>query len=187
MAARRGRVILGGLVALVIAAVWRTVTLEREQRRLTTAYEQAQRTVQQLEGELAGAREIIEHQATEFAGLQDELQSAQHQLEATRADLAGLQRDYARLRVAHTTLTAEKTALEAKLSDLTQLKLAVRDLKQKIHRERWAAWSQRIQVQREADQQRLASGNRGYLLRDGHPTLRFETKLRVHVLEPQSR
>ena len=83
---------------------------------------------------------------------------------------------------------AEKQRLEAKLSSIKELKLAIHDLRYKMWNDRWAAWRAQVQNQRAEDEEALARGNRGYLLRDGVSTLARENlRLRVHVLEPQAK
>lgn len=200
MPSRRSRLILGVLLVLVVASLWRTVAVEREKRRLNASYDQAQQMVRQLETErahlsteLGEARQTIEGQAGDLTGLQGELEQVQTKLNQTVAEIASLQKEHEQLRRENTSLSAqlgsvitEKQQLEAKLSSLKELKVAIRDVKRKIWNERWAAWRGRIEALREADQERLAAGNRGYLVRNGVSTLGARTKLQVHVLEPQT-
>ena len=48
------------------------------------------------------------------------------------------------------------------------------------------AWRARAEAQRVEDQRRLAEGNRGYVVREGQPTVGGATTLHVRVLEPQT-
>ena len=200
---RRGRLILAVLALAVVASLWRTVAVEREKREVAKSYEEAQRLVQELtaerdhlSGELLETRQTVEDQAGSLANLQQELASVQDQLNETLAQITSLQRDYTQLEGRHSTLTeqleaavAEKAQLEARLSSLKELRLAIRDVKHKLRAERWAAWGtwwrERVQRAREADQTRLASGNRGYVIKQGKSTLGASPRLHVHVLEPQ--
>jgi len=202
MTANRRRIVLIALAVVAAASLWRTVSVEREKSRIATAYEQAKQMVDQLETErtqlseeLSGARQTIEGQTGEVKGLHEELQRVQDQLDRTVVDLSSLQREHEQLRQQNTSLASqlssiatEKQQLEAKLSDIRQLKLAIRDVRQKIWRERFAVWRAHIRALKEEDQRQLAAGNRGYIVREGHPTLRAgqKQKLQVHVLEPQS-
>ena len=79
----------------------------------------------------------------------------------------------------------EKQQLEAKLSSLKDLKLAIKDVKQKVWSERWAAWRARAQAQQVADEERLAAGNHGFVVREGASTLVAPSRLQVRVLEPE--
>ena len=200
MATRRTRIILGVLLVLIVASLWRTVAVEREKRRIAASYDQAQQMVQQLETErahlnteLGEARQTIEGQTGDITGLRGELEQVQTKLNQTVAEIASLQHEHEQLRRDNTSLSAqlssvitEKQQLEAKLSSLKELKLAIRDVKRKLWDERWAEWRAYIEAFKEADQERLASGNRGYLVRNGVSTLGSRTKLQVHVLEPQT-
>ena len=200
---RQGRVILAVLALAVVASLWRTVAVERQKREVAQSYEEAQRLVQELtaerdhlSGELLETRQTVEDQAGSLANLQQELASVQGQLNETVAQITSLQRDYAKLESRNSSLSeqleaavAEKAQLQAKLSSLKELRLAIRDVKHKLRAERWAAWGtwwrERAQRTRETDQARLASGNRGYVIKQGKSTLGASPRLHVHVLEPQ--
>ena len=200
MATRRGRFILLALALLVLASLWRTVAVEREKRRLATAYEQARRTLTQLEKEhaqlnteLADARQTIQKQTGDMANLQQELKGLDARLEQATTELTALQHEHEQLRLSNaslssqlSTLATEKQQLEAKLSSIRELKLAIRDVRRKMWEQRLAAWRAHIHALKEADRERLASGNRGYLVRAGVPTSGSRAKLQVHVLQPQS-
>ena len=190
---RRGRFVLLALLILAIASLWRTFALEREKRHLTAAYQHAQQALTQLEAErtqlnqeLTGAHQTIEQQGGEMTTLQDSLKELGARLAQTTTELTSLQHDYQQLRTSHETLMTEKQRLEAKLSSIKELKLAILDVKRQMWNRRLAAWRAHIQVMKEADRERLASGNRGYLVREGVPTFGPRTKLQVRVLEPQS-
>ena len=197
---RKGRWIILLFAALTFASLWRTVYIEREKQRVKHAYDEAQQMVAELErqrsqlsGEVDTARKTITGQADELNGLQSQLKSVQDRLDKTVADLASLQREHEQLQQHDESLTsqvgalqAQKQQLEVKLSSLKELRLAIRDVKRKMRDERWAAWRAHIEGLKKADQERLASGNRGYVIREGTPTLGSETTLRVHVLQPQS-
>ena len=199
MASSRGRYILIVLGVLLLASLWRTGSTERQKRRLADAYRQAQQQLQQLEaerahlnGELVQAHQTIEEQAGNVSGLQQELKSLQERLDETTTGLASLQHEHEALRERNDSLTEQLSAvtdenqqLEAKLSSLKELKLAIRDVKHKMWNERWAAWRARIEALKAADQEQLAMGNHGYVVRNGISTLGSSEKLQVHVLQPQ--
>ena len=160
---------------------------------MASAYEQAQQTLAQLEveraqlsQELSGAHQTIEKQNGEMTSLQESLKDLGTRLAQTTTELTSLQQDYQQLRSSHETLMTEKQQLEAKLSSIKELKLAILDVKRQMWNRRLAAWRAHIQAMKEADRERLASGNRGYLVRGGIPTFSPRTKLQVRVLEPQS-
>ena len=200
MAMQRSHVVLGGLAVVVAVSLWRTVSLESQKRRMTTAYDETQQALAQLQAERAqlsaeldSAKQTIEGQSEDFSGLQNELQQVKDQLDQHIAELTSLQQSHEQLRQRDASLSAqlssvmaEKAQFEAKLSSIQELRLAIREVQRKIWSERWAAWRARAQTQREEDVRELAAGNRGYLVRDGLPTLGSIRPLHVNVLEPQS-
>ena len=201
MAERRGRIVLVILAVVTALSLLRTVSVDQQKRRLSNEYRQAQQAIQNLSkerahlsDELTGAKGTIEGQAGQLSNLQHELDDVQARLDKTVNEIATLQQEHEQLRAQNTTLStqlssaiAERQQLEYKLSSLKELRLAIRDVKRKIWQERWAAWYVHVEAQKHVDEERLASGNRGYLVRDGKSTLASSTstKLQVHVLEPQ--
>ena len=200
MATRTNQLIGLVLVALVVGSLWRAVSVEQDKRRIAESYQQAQEMVKQLEDErshlndeLVNARQTVEGQAGNITNLQQELQGVQEKLDQTVVELASLQRDHALLRQQNASLSSqlgsvmtEKQQLEAKLSSLKELRVAIRDVKRRMWNERWVAWRARIETLKREDEERLASGNRGYIVRQGVSTLGSGQKLQVHVLEPQT-
>lgn len=189
-----------GLLVIVAGSLWRTVSVEQEKSRLADEYAKAQQLVNQLSQErahlnqeLAETRETVETQTGDIASLQQELKGVQDQLDRTLGEIASLQQEHAKLRNDNASLSTqlaslqlEKQQLEARLSSLKELRLAIRDVKRKMWVQRWASWRARIEAQKQADQQALASGNRGFVVRNGASTLGTSPQLHVHVLEPQS-
>ena len=201
MVADRNRWLLGALLILSVGGFGYAILAGREQQRLRQAYARAEQLVQQLSderahlaSELAGARETVEDQAGTLANLQEELTDLQARLEATLVEIGALQREHEQARAQNNSLAAqrdalqsEKQRLEAKLSSLTELRLAIREVKRRIWHEHVAAWRAWVEAHRQADQEQLASGNRGYVVREGQSTLSTSPtkKLHVRVLELQ--
>ena len=200
MAVERSRVVLVVVAVIVLASLWRTLSLETQKRRINAAYQQAQQAITdlqqeraQLSAELGSAQQTIEGQAGDLTGLQSELQRVKEQLDRNIAELSSLQQQHEQLRQHDVSLStqlssivAEKAQLEAKLSSIQELKLAIREVKRQMWSEQWAAWRAHVQALKEEDERQLASGNRGYLVREGLPTLGSSRRLHVNVLEPQS-
>ncbi|MDP3722344.1 MAG: hypothetical protein Q8R91_02470 [Candidatus Omnitrophota bacterium] len=199
MTAQRKRLLVVATGLLVVVSLWRAVSAERQRVRLAQAYEQARHLLTQLETEhaalqreLVEARQTIEGQAGDLQQAQQELAEAEQHLSHTKADLASLQREHDQVQQQNSSLlarlsslTVEKQQLEARLSSIRELKLAIRQVNDRLRHERLAAWRAHVETIRQQDQERLTSGNRGYLVRDGRPTLQSPTKLQVRVLEPQ--
>ena len=202
----RNRVIGAVLVIAAAAGLWRASAVEQEKRRLASAYRAAQAQIAQLSeeraklsGELTGARQTVEGQTASLAQLQGDLDRVQRQLEDTTQELASLEQEHQALRAEHLTLASqfesvqhEKQQLEATLSDIHQLTLAIRDVRHKIWEQRFAAlrtrWQERVATLERQDEERLASGNRGYVLHEGLSTIGQAPtpRLHVHVLEPRA-
>ena len=193
MAKQWTRVLFVCLTLVVVASLWRTVAVEREKRQVAEAYDRAHQLVKQLaeerdhlNQELVGANHTVESQAGDLKNLQQELKLVQQRLDQTTTEIASLQREHETLRQENVVLSTEKQQLEAKLSSLKALRLAIRDVKHQMSTERWAAWRAHVERVKGEDQERLASGNRGYLVRGGSSTLGTGPRLHVHVLEPQA-
>lgn len=199
MTAQRKRLLFVATGLLVIVSLWRAVSAERQRVRLAEAYAKAQHLLTQLkeehgaiQRELVEARQTIEGQASDLQDAQQDLAEAQQRLSHTQRELASLQLEHdqaqqqnASLLARLSSLTVEQQRLEARLSSIRELKVAIRQVKDRLRRERMAAWRARVDTIRQADQQRLTAGNHGYLVRDGRSTLQSPTKLQVRVLEPQ--
>lgn len=199
MTTQRKRLLVVATGLLLVVSLWRAVSAERQRLRLAQAYAQAKHILTQLEEEhaalqreLVEARQTIEGQAGDLKHAQQDLEEAQQRLSQTKANLASLQREHDQVQQQnHSLLTqlsslmAEQQQLEAKLSSIRELRLAIRQVADRLRHERMAAWRARVKALRQEDQERLTSGNRGYLVRDGRSTLQSPTKLQVRVLEPQ--
>ena len=201
MAQSRTRILLLACLTLLVgASLWRTIAVEREKRQLAEAYARAHQLVAQLaeernhlSDEFASASHAVEMQAGDLQNIQHELKSVQQRLNETMIEIASLQREHEMMRQENAALTTEldstkteKQRLEAKLSSLKELRLAMRDVTRKMRTERWLAWRANVERMKDEDRERLASGNRGYLVRDGASTMAASPRLHVHVLEPQS-
>ncbi|MBP7216691.1 MAG: hypothetical protein KBA46_05330 [Candidatus Omnitrophica bacterium] len=108
---------------------------------------------QALSEELSSARGEIKQLAAE-------LESTKKQLDEVSVRLAGLEKT-------NVTLLEEKQRLEAKLHSLQELKVAIRLVKKELREQKIQEYLAKRKQQEILDAQRLASGNRGYLLRDG--------------------
>ena len=200
MAVEGNRIVLIIVAVIVVASLWRTLSLEGQKRHLSASYNQVQQSLTelqmeqaQLSAELDSAKQTIEGQATDLSGLQGELTRVKDALDQNLSELTALQQQHEELRSHDSSLATqlssvmtEKAQLEAKLSSLKELRLAIREVKREIWSDRWAAWRARADAQREEDQRELAAGNRGFLVREGLPTLGSSRRLHVNVLEPQS-
>jgi len=190
---QEGRILLWLLiVAAVVSGVLATKS-ELDKRRLLSTYAQATSALAQLEQErthlskeLASARDTMDIQTNDLSHLQAYLAQVEQELGTLRREHSQLLQTNLTLVGQLAAVTQEKQELQAKLASLKELKAAIRAVKQQIWQQRWQAWLARIEAQRTEDQRKLAQGNRGFVVREGVPTLGPVAKLRVRVLEPQT-
>ena len=194
----RYRFLVTVLLVAVVTSLARLAWLERQKRQLVLDYAQAQTVVKQLSSEraaldmeLAGAKHTLEGQTRDMASLHDQLRDVQTQLDRTLMEIAKLQQDRDSLQESNASLNAQLTAtttekqrLEAKLSDIHELKLAIRDIQHKVWQRRWASWQARVEAFRRTDEERTASGNRGLIIAHGLPTIGTTPRMHVRVLDP---
>lgn len=194
MATRQtGRFILWILASGVVVISALAIKVEVDKRKLASAYAQAQALAAQLDQErahlsqeLAQSRETLESQANDLTHLQAELATLETHLTQTEQELSNLKQTNESLFAQLTQTTQEKQALEARLSSLKELKLAIRAVRQQLWQQRWEAWLAKQETQRAKDRERLAQGNRGFLVAHGLSTVGSKTRLQVRVLEPQT-
>lgn len=173
------------------------VRSELNRRRLAGAYQQTKTALSQIQQErdrlnqaLAGARHTLDDQASQLETLQTQLAQAERDANHLRLEQARLQQANTSLTEQLASTTQANAALEAKLSSIQELKAAIRELQRKrwqaFWHGRWDGWIARVQAQRALDQQKLAQGNRGLLVRNGTSTLGSRRALQVRVLDPQT-
>ena len=192
-------IVLIGVVALAIVAI----KGELDKRKLAEGYAKAQTTIRQLEDDwvrlnqnLSEARQTVDTQSADLSQLHTQFEEIQARLAQTDEEVTHLRADYVKLQETNTDLsdrlalaTKEHEALQAKLSSVHELKLGLRDLRQKIWKQRWQAWLDHIQTQRQGAATQLAQGNRRYVVRNGASTLCAatpSTRLQVRVLDPET-
>ena len=163
---------------------------ESHKRRALADYQRAVQERDQLSQELTGIRQSMTEQAGQMGALTAQLAKAEQELTRLNAEYARLQDSNDRLTTQLADVTQAKAALEAKLSSIRSLKLAMRQLRDQQWRSFWAdlreRWIAHAEAVREQDQQRSSGGNHGMLVRNGIPTIGSRTTLQVRVLDPQT-
>lgn len=195
----RGRMVLAVLAILLAASMWRQTSVETDRIRLTKAYDEAAALVEELQAErkglssaLRGSRRATKGQEMDLDGLQRELESVEVRLDEAMAEINRLRRAHEQMQKRNASLSAEldsvideRSHLQAKLSSIKELKLAIKAVRRKIWSNRWARWRARRDQQREIDAQELAAGNHGLVVQQGYSTLGENPRLHVHVMEPE--
>ncbi|MBI4354773.1 MAG: hypothetical protein HY595_06000 [Candidatus Omnitrophica bacterium] len=179
------RVLVGGAV---LSGLW-AVKVTHDRHQLKQVLAQLQQEHARVTQELNEAQETIHVQSEDLHVLRQDLAALQATLAEREGEVARLEQERTGLTRQLASVQQDNAALEAKLASLKELKAAIRLVKQKIRRERWEAWLARVRQQQQEDGQRLAGGNRGYVVRQGFSTLGARvsagTRLQVRVLEPE--
>ena len=147
---------------------------------------------QRLKFELDDAHQRLAETAGAVERLDAQAQFFGKEVERLNQDVAQFQRSYlesreerAQLMQRVLTLEQEKTSLAKRLNSVDELKLAIREA---IERRKQVQQADRLAIlktKRDAQEQWLSQGNRGYLVRDGRPTIgRSTVWIRVH--EPET-
>ncbi|OGX32400.1 MAG: hypothetical protein A3E56_03540 [Omnitrophica WOR_2 bacterium RIFCSPHIGHO2_12_FULL_64_13] len=187
------RFLVLGLIASALWAAKATYDRSRFQREVAVLQNEQTR----LSGALSEAQETLHAQTEHLTSLEQELTDLQATLTQRERQLAQLQEEHAQVLASNSSLTGrvelleqEKAEFERKFSSVKELRTAIRLVKHQISQERWERWLAHVRQQRQEDVQRLVGGNRGYVVRQGLPTLGARasvgTKLQVRVLEPEA-
>lgn len=184
----------GALLAALLVAL-RIQALRAENRRLAAAVEQRELLIQrlarherELKAQLDTTRGSLLATAGDVVRLNQEVlrfgqEVAQLNAQVDRFQRSSLQvrqeRDQLMGRVS--TLEQERTSLARRLSSVDALRLAIREA---IDARKEARRLSLMEAQRDADQQLLVSGNQGYLIRDGRPTVGAAT-MWIRVRQPR--
>ena len=176
------------------AALW-VRSLQWENRQLQAIVEQRNMVINQLAQEetqvkleLATAQQHLMDTANEVARLDQVAQGFGQQVAQLSGEVGRVQASYDQVRQEREELLqrvmdleTERMLLTRRLSSIDELRLAIHEAIETRKSERQAHWLSLIRAQRMADAQELADGNRGYMVRDGRPTMSNTTVfIRVH-------
>ena len=201
MARRRllGWIAVGLAIGVTVLAVVRYRRLEREKAMVEHLLKQTNDTLQETQqekakvsaelaattAELATATSNIDRMSGQLSEAQQHLGQLEAQLATLQQTQAQLEQDKASLTGQVGTLSEQRAALEARLGSLVELRKAIQEVKVRLHQERVQARLAAIEAFKQADQERLKHGNRGFLVKNGVP-LAAQTAYRVRVLPADS-
>jgi len=121
--------------------------------------------------------------------LQDELKLNNEEIKDVKAEFKNVQKELIAVNNAlsgieksNLSLQAEKEVLEAKLHSLKELKKAIRQVKVEYHKQNEGKYIAKIEHQKEIDADKLAQGNRGYLVRNGRFVYVRKAKIEVKAV-----
>ena len=147
---------------------------------------------QRLKLELGTARRHLSETAGEVARLDVQTQLFGREVERLNQDVERFQRSYLQARDERSqlmqkvlTLEQEKASLAKRLASVDELKLAIREAIENRKQTQQAERLTMLKTKRDAQDRWLAQGNRGYLVRDGRPTVSRST-VWIRVREPES-
>ena len=136
-------------------------------------------------------QDVIEPIQEQMAKLNAAFTAAQDKIENLNTQVQDLQKQNTALSTEKTTrdakllqVTQEKEVLESRFNSLSELKKAIRELKQKIR-------LARVSVRKHTRPERTIEGNQGFLIRDGKPTypthkVKIEVRPNFHNLNPHT-
>jgi len=192
---------LAAALLLLAAALlgWWALAVQRQNRQLHTAVELRDQVIDelgtqgtQLVEELGEARVRLQATAAEVARLDQQAQLFGAEMARMDGELAVVQASHAAMREERDALIQQvldleqaRTSMLKRLSSVDELRLAIREAIEARRQDRQAARSSWVAARRAAVEQPLAAGNRGYLIRDGQPTIGAGT-MWVRVHEPES-
>ncbi|MBI2104848.1 MAG: PilZ domain-containing protein [Candidatus Omnitrophica bacterium] len=199
---RRSLAVPAAAALLALGAVligWWTLSVRRENRQLQGAVELRDQVIDelgtqgtQLVAELGEARAHLMETAAEVARLDQQAQAFGTAMERMDGELAAFQASYAAVREERDALIKQvldleqaRTSMLKRFSSVDELRLAIREAIDARKQARQAVWFSRLAARRTAFDQQLADGNRGYLIRDGQPTLGAGGAMSIRVHEPE--
>ncbi len=160
-------------------------TLENEKSDLQSSLEKEKEIHNALADENRGLKDSLKENNERVAALEAELREASRvaselngQIAALKAENASLTEKKEKLALELVQVSFEKDQINARLSSLSELKKAIKELRTKM-RHAHVAMNKLEQTDRA-----VIAGNRGYLLKDGKLTSR--PRIRIEV-EPVSR
>lgn len=183
----------------VALAGWWAWSVHRENRQLHTAVALRDQVIDELGtqgthlvAELGEAKTHLLETAAEVARLDQQAQVFGIEMEQMNGELGRFQASYEAIREEREQLIKqvmdleqERTTMLKQFSSVDELRLAIREAVEARKQARQASRLSRLAARRAPVDQQLADGNRGYLIRDGQPTVSAGTRwIRVH--EPES-
>lgn len=209
---RKGLPPMPSVARIAVAAVFTAVgltawllfrwvnNLQDEKFGLETAVEQRDAIIgylgqegQRLKIELGQARQNLADTAGEVARLDLQAQTFGKEVDRLSQDVQRFESAYLQAREERSelmqkvlVLEQEKADLAKRLNSVDDLKLAIREAIESRKQTQQAQRLQLLKARRESQERWLSQGNRGYLVRDGRPTVNKGTVwIRVH--EPEAR
>ena len=197
-------VLAGAIIASILISglvVSWMITMDRENRELETSIQhrnmvihRLQREGNRLQQELGSAKVHLVEAAGEVARLDQQTRFLGGEAGRFQNDAGQFQQSYTQARDERDQLMQrvldleqERLVLSRRLTSIPELRAAIREAVERRRKVEEAERRARIQAIREAERQRLANGNRGYLIREGRDTtVSGEGTVWIKVHDPES-
>jgi hypothetical protein len=186
-----GGLLIVGLCAWIMVLNQQTMRLGQDLAERAIVVNQLEARHTKLQEELTHAHGLMTQTRVEIERLQQQRAQLEGQVQGLAVALEEVTQAYVRMRDERQVLQQRVSELEQrearllhKLTSIRQLSQAIREARLARRRRVQEGRRQRIARLRETDQQELQSGNGGYIIRAGRPTL--PSALRIRVLPPES-
>lgn len=186
-----GGLLIVGLCAWIMVLNQQTMRLGQDLAERAIVVNQLEARHTKLQEELTQAHGLMTQTRVEIERLQQQRAQLEGHVQGLAVALEEVTQAYVRVRDEREVLQQRVSELEQREAQLLHRLTSIRQLSQAIRQARLArrhrvqeARRQRIVRLRETDQQELQSGNGGYIIRAGVPTI--SSTLRIRVLPPES-
>jgi len=138
--------------------------LENDKQSLLLELEKEKQLADKLSEQNAGLRDNLRASIARLTRLFADAENAQESLEDIRAQFSLLKAENTALKEQFTQMSSENESMKAKLGSVSEMKKAIREFRKQMGKV-----GKEIKQQVNANQ--VAEGNRGFVIRDGQPTL----------------
>ncbi len=162
----------------------RIAHLEQQEDRLTTELATTQQSLQEAMTEMARLDQQARGLGADVGQLRSEIDGVQRSYETVQRSYATIREERQQLMQRVLDLEQDRAQLAKRLSSVTDLRLAITEAIQRRKDEPQAQRLFELRTQRLADEEALAQGNRGFVIRDGQPTITGST-VWIKVRDPE--
>ncbi len=152
-----------------------TATLENEKQNLLQALQKENALLQKITQENTGLKDSLKARQEQLVKLEASSAEARKTIEGLTSQASALKAENAALGTDKTRLSKENESLKAKLSSIPELKKTIKELKRQMRQVSQIT----LGIKREAKNEKLPEGNRGFLMKDGRSTYRAKVRIEV--------
>ena len=153
--------------------------VENEKQSLLQRLAKEKQLFTKLKEENSGIKATLITSRNELSRLEKAIDAMDSQAAALKAENSALNEEKAKLNTQLAGVTQERDSFKVKLSSVAELKKAIQELRTQAHNA-GARIIEKIQLKKE----KVVSGNRGFLIKDGRPTFAFFPRVVIEVNPP---